>query len=180
MTMMVSLALAAITMSNLHWLAGSWEARDGETCTEEHWFAPADDVAVGVSRTTSNGKTVSYEFMRIEQRPDGIFYVAQPRGKPPFDFKLASDAPTELVLSDGPSLIRSDETGPSIGNGRKFESLPALTSALAVRAPGVQTRVPPATTVWDSSPSRAIRTSETSPPVCTDTTASRSPSARSS
>ena len=36
--------------------------------------------------------------MRIEARSDGIFYVAQPSGRPPVDFKLASDSPTELIF----------------------------------------------------------------------------------
>ena len=36
--------------------------------------------------------------MRIEARADGVFYVAQPGGKPPVDFKLASDTASELVF----------------------------------------------------------------------------------
>src|SRR5260221_8026027 len=39
-------------------------------------------------RTLAHGKTVFFEFLRIEERPDGVFYVAQPRGKPPTDFRL--------------------------------------------------------------------------------------------
>ena len=36
--------------------------------------------------------------MRIEARADSIDYVAQPGGRPPVDFKLASDWATELVF----------------------------------------------------------------------------------
>jgi hypothetical protein len=53
---------------------------------------------VGTSRTVEAGRTVSFEFMRIEARPDGVFYVAQPGGKPPVDFTLASDTASELVF----------------------------------------------------------------------------------
>ena len=36
--------------------------------------------------------------MRIEARDDGIYYVAQPGGRPPVDFKLASESASELVF----------------------------------------------------------------------------------
>jgi hypothetical protein len=51
-----------------------------------------------LSRTVAGGRTTSFEFVRIEARPDGIFYVAQPGGRPPVDFRLASESPNELVF----------------------------------------------------------------------------------
>jgi hypothetical protein len=51
-----------------------------------------------MSRTVVGGRTTSFEFVRIEARADGIFYVAQPGGKPPVDFKLASESGAELVF----------------------------------------------------------------------------------
>jgi len=53
---------------------------------------------VGMSRTVAGGRTTAFEFMRIEARPDGIYYVAQPGGRPPVDFKLASESAAELIF----------------------------------------------------------------------------------
>jgi hypothetical protein len=53
---------------------------------------------VGMSRTVEAGRTISFEFIRIEARADGVFFVAQPGGRPPVDFRLASDPGPELVF----------------------------------------------------------------------------------
>jgi len=44
------------------------------------------------------GRTTAFEFVRIEARADGIYYVAQPGGKPAVDFKLASESAADLVF----------------------------------------------------------------------------------
>jgi len=95
--MMILIALA-LTLQDIGWLAGDWQLTDGKQCVEEHWTAPSSNMLVGTSRTVEGGRTVSFEFMRIEARADGVFYVAQPGGKPPVDFKLASDTASELVF----------------------------------------------------------------------------------
>jgi hypothetical protein len=41
---------------------------------------------------------VEFEFLRIEARADGIFYVPQPSGKPPVDFKFTPTAKNEVVF----------------------------------------------------------------------------------
>ena len=69
-------------------MSGSWEGTAGKASIEEHWTPAAGGTLFGVSRTIAGGKTVAFEFLRIEARADGIFYVAQPGGRPPTDFKL--------------------------------------------------------------------------------------------
>src|SRR5215471_1045158 len=95
--MILELALA-VTLQDLAWLAGDWQITSPNQCVEEQWTAPSSNMLVGMSRTVAGGKTTSFEFMRIEARADGIYYVAQPGGRPPVDFKLASDAPAELTF----------------------------------------------------------------------------------
>jgi hypothetical protein len=95
--MMILLAFA-LTLQDFGWLAGDWQLAQGKQCVEEHWTAPSSNMLVGTSRTVEGDRTVSFEFMRIEARPDGVFYVAQPGGKPPVDFKLASNTASELVF----------------------------------------------------------------------------------
>ena len=40
---------------------------------------PAGTSMIGAGRTVKNGKTTDYEFLRIEQREDAIYYIAKPR-----------------------------------------------------------------------------------------------------
>ena len=101
-----------MTLQDLGWLAGDWQLTAGGQCIEETWTAPSNNLLVGMSRTVVGGRTTSFEFVRIEARTDGIFYVAQPGGKPPVDFKLASESGAELVFVNGhyaPQLSRLAE-----------------------------------------------------------------------
>lgn len=88
----------AVTLQDLAWLAGDWQIASATQCVEEQWTAPSSNLLVGMSRTVAAGRTTSFEFMRIEARADGIYYVAQPGGRPPVDFRLASESATELVF----------------------------------------------------------------------------------
>ena len=75
-------------------MAGCWERneRSGAVATEI-WMKPAGTSIMGMGRTVKNGKTVDYETMRIEQRADGIYFVAKPKANPEETaFKLKSSA----------------------------------------------------------------------------------------
>jgi hypothetical protein len=82
----------------LAWLAGTWIIDDGGRHIEEIWTSPARDLMLGMSRTLRTDTTVSFEFMRIAARPDGVFYIAQPRGNPPVEFPLESWDGTQAVF----------------------------------------------------------------------------------
>jgi hypothetical protein len=93
--MILEIALA-LTLQDIGWLAGDWQLAAGGKCVEEQWTTPSTNMLVGMSRTVAGGRTTSFEFVRIEARADGIYYVAQPGGRPPVDFKLASDSASDL------------------------------------------------------------------------------------
>jgi len=95
--MLAEIALA-LTLQDLTWLAGGWQLAKGARCIEEHWTRPSSNMLIGASRTVEGGRTVAFEFLRIEARADGIYYVAQPGGRPPVDFKLSTDNASELVF----------------------------------------------------------------------------------
>ena len=95
--MFLEIALA-LTLQDIAWLAGEWQLTTPNACVEELWTAPSNNMLVGMSRTVAAGQTRSFEFVRIEARADGIYYVAQPGGRPPVDFKLATDSASELVF----------------------------------------------------------------------------------
>ena len=44
---------------------------------------------LGMGRTVAGNRTVEFEFLRLEQRGDGIYYIASPKGRCPVtEFKL--------------------------------------------------------------------------------------------
>jgi hypothetical protein len=85
---------------SLEWLTGDWSTTSGGRVTEEHWLPPAGQLMPAVGRTISGGRTVFFEFLRIEHRPTGVFYVAQPLGKPPTDFRMVSQGDRTVVFEN--------------------------------------------------------------------------------
>ena len=90
------------TLADLAWLSGSWQsAPGGRRQTEEHWTTAAGATMMGMSRTVAGEKTVEFEYLRIEQRADGIFYVAHPKARcPGTDFKLTRSSANEAVFEN--------------------------------------------------------------------------------
>jgi hypothetical protein len=99
-----------LSLSGLQWLSGSWKLEANGKLIEEHWTKPAGGTMIGMSRTVANGKTVAFEFLRIEQRGDNVVYVAQPQGAPPTEFPLVQSTASELAFAnpqhDFPQRIR--------------------------------------------------------------------------
>ena len=95
-------ASAMSTISKLSWLVGDWQtAAGGRSQTDEHWTAPAGGSMLGLSRTVAAGRTHEFEYLRIEQRSDGIYYVAHPQARcPGTDFKLTHVTNTEAVFEN--------------------------------------------------------------------------------
>jgi hypothetical protein len=103
----VSGQAADVSLSTLTWLTGDWRLATGNRTIEEHWTAPTANALIGMSRTVRDDRMVAFEFIRIEQREKDIFYVAQPNGRPPTDFKLSSAVDGELVFEgDGRDRVK--------------------------------------------------------------------------
>ena len=79
-----------ISIADLAWLAGSWSVTEGELTVEEHWTKPSRNIMLGMGRTIRGGKTILFEYLRVESRDDGIYYVAHPNAAQGTDFKLTS------------------------------------------------------------------------------------------
>lgn len=110
MSLMVALAMLgtllpaqapadAHRIEDLGWISGHWQMT-GKTSVEEHWTQPAGGTMLGVNRTLRGGKTVAFEFLRIETRPQGIFYVAHPNAQPGTDFRLTALSATEAIFEN--------------------------------------------------------------------------------
>lgn len=106
----LALTLLAAAPADLAFMKGAWESASGPMKFEERWTEEAGGLMLGVSRTMKGDRAVAFEFLRIEFRKEGIFYVAQPGGRPKTEFRLtASDgksATFENPEHDHPKLIR--------------------------------------------------------------------------
>ena len=92
----------AFTLADLSWISGSWRtAPGGKVQIEEQWMAPAGSSMLGMSRTVSGDRTVEFEYLRLEQRADGIYYVAHPKARcPGTDFKLTQLTGQEAIFEN--------------------------------------------------------------------------------
>src|SRR5262245_51588229 len=88
------------TLADVSWIAGDCQsAPGGRAQVEEHWTQVGGGSMMGMSRTVAGEKTVEFEYLRIEQRADGIYYVAHPKARcPGTDFKLTRASATEAVF----------------------------------------------------------------------------------
>jgi hypothetical protein len=87
-------------LEELAWMAGDWNAVGDAAQVDEHWSRPAGHMMMGMSRTVSNDHTLSFEYLRIETRDDGIFLVAHPHGRPGVDFRLSSWDGVQAVFTN--------------------------------------------------------------------------------
>jgi hypothetical protein len=89
------------TLADISWISGAWQTTGGKRQIEEHWTQVAGASMLGMSRTVAGDKTVEFEYLRIEQRADGIYYVAHPKARcPATDFKLTRASATEAVFEN--------------------------------------------------------------------------------
>jgi catechol 2,3-dioxygenase-like lactoylglutathione lyase family enzyme len=87
-------------LASLAFLSGAWSGAAGEVAAEEMWTAPAGGTMLAVHRDIAGGRTVSFEFLRIEAAADGITYWASPQGKPATPFRLVESARNRVVFEN--------------------------------------------------------------------------------
>jgi Domain of unknown function (DUF6265) len=91
----------AFKIEDLAWMSGDWETALGRAQIDEHWAKVAGGSMIGMSRTVAGGKTVSFEYLRIEARGAEIYYVAHPRARNPgTDFKLVRLTAEEAIFEN--------------------------------------------------------------------------------
>ena len=104
-------AAGADPLAEFAWLDGCWVGSVNQRDYREQWMPPRGGLALGVSQMVMGGKTTSYEYLRIESRPDGIYYVAVPSGGKEESFKYtgvttdtANDRNDRLYTFENPAL----------------------------------------------------------------------------
>lgn len=89
------------TLDDLAWMTGSWIGAAGGIEMEEHWTAPKGNSMIGLHRDVGKGRTLLFEFLRIEQRGDEIVYLAMPNGRSPATaFPLKEVSGTRVVFEN--------------------------------------------------------------------------------
>lgn len=88
-------------LAGLGWLAGAWQTKRADgTRVEEVWRVPDGASLIGSGRSVRDGKTTFFELLRIEARPDGVFYVAQPMGGVATEFRRVPGPDDALVFEN--------------------------------------------------------------------------------
>jgi hypothetical protein len=90
----------AAALASLSWLEGCWRGTAGPRQFREQWMPLQGAMMIGVSQTIENGVTQGYEFLRLEPRPGGVFYVASPVGKPETAFRLEGETADKTFERD--------------------------------------------------------------------------------
>ena len=90
------------TLDSLAWMAGSWTGVDRRgVAMEEHWTAPKGNSMIGIHRDAGKGRTLLFEFLRIEQQGDQIVYLSMPNGRSPATpFPLKEVSGTRVVFEN--------------------------------------------------------------------------------
>ena len=105
-------------IADVAWIAGVWKGTLGQAQIEERWTPPDGGAMLGVSRTIRGGRMVAFEFLRIEERPTGLVYIANPNARPGTEFALTKidgeSAVFENPQHDHPKIIRYRKTGDTL------------------------------------------------------------------
>ncbi len=73
------------------WLAGFWQSQDGIAWADETWNAPRGGIMMGMGRSGTGPRMLSWETMRIAAKADGtLVFVAQPKGAAATEFPAVS------------------------------------------------------------------------------------------
>lgn len=87
-------------IDTLDWMGGYWEAEYEGVAMEEVWLEPRGGMMLGQHRDTRSGGRTFFEYLRIEERPDGLVYLASPLGRPALEFRLAKQSEQGVVFEN--------------------------------------------------------------------------------
>jgi hypothetical protein len=119
-------------MPRFDWLSGHWCTQAGGEVIQEFWLPAEGNVALGLGRTIKAGKTLSFEFIRIEVRDGLPHFIAVLEGQPPTAFRLTAsgtdwarfenpqhDFPRRVEYRRTPSGLHAEVAGPGADGKEK-------------------------------------------------------------
>ena len=90
----------AEALTALEWLHGCWRGTVNQREFREHWLPAAGGMMIGAGHTVLQGRTQDYQYLRLEVRDDGLYYVALPSGQKEATFRLAGTTRDEVSAAD--------------------------------------------------------------------------------
>ena len=72
------------------WLAGCWKGSVNQRDFREMWLPLAGNMLVGAGQQVSHDEVQDYEFLRLEAKPDGVFFTQFSGEGKAISFRLAS------------------------------------------------------------------------------------------
>jgi hypothetical protein len=79
-----------LELASLSWLDGCWRGEVAQYEFREHWLPLRGGLMVGAGHVVFQGKTQDFGYLRLETRPDGVYYVSISSAKNEAAFRLAS------------------------------------------------------------------------------------------
>lgn len=77
-------------LASLAWLEGCWSGVVNKRDFREQWTPLRGGLMLGLGHTVMEDRTQNFEYLRLESRPDGVYYVAIPSGQRETAFRLVS------------------------------------------------------------------------------------------
>ncbi len=85
----------------LVWMSGCWTDGGTTQLIDEQWMAPGGGIMMGMTRTVQEGRTTSYEFVRIAPMLSGVLsYSVTPSGGATVTFPVKSIGDGEVVFEN--------------------------------------------------------------------------------
>ena len=79
-------------LAALSWLAGCWQGTVNQREFREHWLPLRGGVLIGAGQSVLRGSMLDYQFLRIEPRPDGIYFSQFSGDRKETSFRLSNTA----------------------------------------------------------------------------------------
>jgi hypothetical protein len=79
-----------LELASLAWLDGCWRGEVAQYEFREHWLPLRGGLMIGAGHVVFQGKTQDYGYLRLETRPDGVYYLSISSAKKEAAFKLAA------------------------------------------------------------------------------------------
>ena len=76
-------------ISALAWLEGCWRGNVGKYEIREHWLPLRGGIMIGAGHTVLDGKSSDYQYLRLETRPNGVYYVSIGSDRKEASFRLS-------------------------------------------------------------------------------------------
>lgn len=76
----------------LAWLEGCWQGTVNQREFREHWLPLRGGMMIGAGQTVRRDTMQDYQFLRLETKPDGVFFTQFSGDRKESSFRLASTA----------------------------------------------------------------------------------------